>query len=135
MRKVFMAGLVAMAATAGACDTVEVVIVPLPGADAQCVTVDGTPYCSPDQVEKELPDSGPFTVEVDGLVYTLDASSPGGASLETVYVVIGSTYVLGVYEAEEGVDVRGFAEAEAAGQCVTCPNGAVVCGYNPRCPK
>ena len=73
-------------------------------------------------------------IDVDGDAYVLDARSPGGARLQNVYVVVGSKYVIGVYE--EGVeDAQGVLKLAAAAQgtCITCPNGATLCGHNPRC--
>jgi hypothetical protein len=87
------------------------------------------PYCSPDRVQRDFPESGDFEIYVDMELYSLDAYSPERARLETVYIVKGSKYVVGVY-ADETLGL-----AADTGTCKTCPNGATVCGHNPRCPK
>jgi hypothetical protein len=114
---------------------VEIVILPLPAGDTEtCVSVDGASYCAPGRTKKDLPGKGDFTIDVDGDTYRLNARSPGGARLQNVYVVVGSKYVIGVYE--EGVeDAEGVLRlaTKDQGTCITCPNGATLCGHNPRC--
>ena len=150
MRKLFLAGLVGMLAFAvancgnargddsgpepasldyaeqEAVPKVDIVILPLP---PNSVVVDGEEYTEPGAARRDFPDEGIFEIEVDTEVYELDAFSPDSARLEKVYVVVGSKYVIGVYK---HTDVR---VAATIGDCVTCPNGATKCGYNPRCPR
>lgn len=151
MRRVFLVGLVSTLALVGACrpcptlncavdcpvvdstttavrPKVDVVILPLPtDSTVRCVTVDRAEHCRPGQMEKELPAEGQFELFVDGDLYAMDAYSPDRVRLETVYVVVGSKYVVGVYADET------LAVAAETGTCRTCPNGTTVCGHNPRC--
>jgi len=151
MRKVLLVGLVGMLAVVvagcpcpssqcppeppvdGPNGKVQIIVMPLAIDNAErCVRVDREEICAPGvlRMTKELPSEGTFSIDIGDDRYQLDIMSPSRARLKTVYVVVGSTYVIGLYG-----DAT-TAAAEETGTCIRCPKtGAIVCGHNPRCPR
>lgn len=124
---------------------VDIVIVPLP---PNSVVVDDTTYDTFAETRRDLPDKGYFEIYVDSVKYEFNTrlgedtagrtkseeaydrpeSMDAPGRLTKVFVVVGSKYVIGVYD--DGIAARG----EVICACQTCSNGATVCGCPPRCP-
>ena len=110
---------------------VQVIVMPLAIDNAErCIRVDREEICAPGvlRMVKELPSEGLFSIDIGEGTYELATMSPRRAKLKTVYVVVGSTYVIGLYDDET------MAAAGETGTCIRCAKtGAIVCGHNPSC--